>query len=257
MGKAKIMAKYRLDGRMGALLFMFILLFCAVAILGDFSFIINNVFELTGVVFSSATAETLVRIVVPVFGVILFLLVASPLRLGFERWFLLTAKGEKPKFREAFFYFSPKGIRKSIAAFIFCAVRKTAALALFLFPSACLFGVLYFSFGEGEISLYISYALLGFSLTLLLTGLSFYFYYTSRYFAYYSIIVSNEVIKPAYALDRSREITEGAYGKICFFRLSFLPWMFLCLLIFPAFYVWGYYKESKAMLSLRNDLIGT
>lgn len=255
MGKAKIMAKYRLVGKGGSLFVIFILFFISLFFLGNFSFLIKEIIKMTGLTFQSQSVETTVFAALSIIGIILFLLLVSPLRLGCERWFIKAAKGESVRLRELFYYYSPSGLKKSISAFIFCALRKTAALTLFLFPSLCLFGVLYFSFGEGEISLYISYALFGFATLLFILGLVFYFVYTARYFVYYSVIVSNKTISPQTAFDKSMEITEGAYFKLCLFRLSFLPWFLLCVLIFPAFYVWGYYKESRAMLSFRNDFL--
>lgn len=253
MGKIKAMAKYRLSGREWAVLLMFSLTVSSIFLLGNFSFLVSSAFEMGG--FTASSYNPIVTLVSAVFGVAVFLVFVPALRLGCERWFLLSAKGESVKLREIFYYFTLKGIRKSVSAYMFCFFRKSAAFALFLFPSACLFGVLYFTFSEGEISLYISYALLGFALLLFVTGMFFYFVYTARYFAYYSIIVSNKAIEPQAALDKSRAITEGAYAKICFFRLSFLLWLPVCILLLPAFWVWGYYMESKAMLSYRNDYL--
>lgn len=257
MGKIKVMSKYRLVGKTLPVFTAYILILFLSVILGNFSFLISESIKMSGFAFSGVTSEMITKSAVSVTGIILVLVIVSPLRLGCERWFLLSAKGENVKLKELFYYFTPKGILKSVSAVTYSATRKTAAFLLFLFPSFCLSGVLYFSFREGEISLYISYALLAFSIFLFVAGLCFYFVYTARYFAYYSIIVSNKTINPRLAFEKSVEITEGAYLKICFFRLSFLPWFLLCALIFPSFYVWGYYKESRAMLSLYNDKLYT
>lgn len=257
MGKIKIMAKYRLVGKTAPLFFIFSAVLVFTVILGDFSFIIGRITDYYEITFKSETAEKAVPVVSSLIGVLLFLLTVPPLRLGVESWFLKGAKGEKASFSDIFGYFSPRGIRKSVAAVLFCAFRKTLALILFLFPSLCLFGVIFFSFDDGEISLYVTYALLAAAVLLLVLGLGFYFVYSARYFAYYSIIVSNETIKAESAYEKSIEITKGAYGRLCLFRLSFLPWVLLCVLVFPAFYVWGYYKQSKVMLSFHNDRMHT
>lgn len=255
MGKIRLMAKYRLDGKWGILLIMFSITLLSALFTGDFSFIaetlsagrLNAVYE----------GINVLKISGAVVGTVLFIIFVPTIKLGCERWFLLTAKGEKPPLSELFHYLNPKGTAKSIKAFMYSVFRRAAAMTLFLFPSVCLSGVLYFSFKEGEISLYISYALLGASLLLFALGQIFYFIYTTRYFAYYPIIVSNESISASDALEKSIEITGGAYRKICLFRLSFIPWLLLCLFIIPAFYVWGYYKESKAMLVIHNGRLHT
>lgn len=255
MGKAKILAKYRLVGKTAVLFVIFSVTVVLLFLTGNFSFIISKIFDISGIFFKTKTAEISVSAVLSVFGILLFLFVYPPFCLGCERWFLLSAKGEKAGIKELFYYFTPDGFSKSISAFLFCSLKKCAALILFLFPAACLFFVLYFSLKEGEISLTISYALIICCLLLLSAGIAFYFFYSSRFFAYYDVIISNEKIKPQSAFEKSLEITEGAYGKICLFRFSFLPWLLLCMLIFPAFYVWGYYRESKTMLCLKNDLL--
>lgn len=253
MGKSKIFAKYRLIGRNTTLFFAFSAVVLSFVIFGDISYFVFGIFDRLNIVFSSFFAESAVRISVCTAGIILFLLIVSPLWLGCERWFILCAEGKRAKFRELFYYFSAAGISKSVCAVIYSTARKVSALILFLFPSACLFGVLYFSFIEGEISLYISYALFGFAVTLFLTGLCFFYIYTARYFAFYSIIITEPEIKVHNAFEKSVRLTEGAYGKISIFKLSFLPWFLLCALILPSFYVWGYYKESKAVLNLKGS----
>lgn len=255
MGKIRLMAKYRLVGKWHLLFFIFCITSFVIIFTGDFSFIAQTVVQ-AGLNFRSNRLNT-VKIVSAIMGTVLFLLVVPTIKLGCERWFLMTASGEEPRLKELFFYFSASGVRKSVGAFLFCAFHKTAALVLFLFPSVCLSGVLYFSFGEGEISLFISYAFLVSIIFLFVSGLIFYFIYTARYFAYYPVIVSNEAISPSVAFEKSVGMTCDAYRKICFFRLSFIPWLILCLMIIPAFYVWGYYKESKAMLCLHNDKLHT
>ena len=37
---------------------------------------------------------------------------------------------------------------------------------------------------------------------------------------------------------------KGKYADILFFKLGFAPWFLLCILVFPAFYVIPYYKQS-------------
>lgn len=255
MGKAKILAKYRLVGKTATLLFIFSVTLALLFLTGNFSLIISKIFGAAEIFFDTKAAEVSVSAALSVFGILLLLFIYAPFRLGCERWFLLSAKGEKAGIKEVFYYFNFQGLAKSVSAFLLCFFKKCAALILFLFPSVCLFSVLYFSLKEGEISLTVSYALSVCSLLLFLTGVLFYFFYSSRFFAYYDVIISNEKIKPQSAFEKSLEITEGAYAKICIFRLSFLPWLLLCMLIFPAFYVWGYYRESKTMLCLRNDLL--
>lgn len=255
MGKAKILAKYRLHGKSATLLFIFSLTVILLFLSGDFSFIVSNLFDTAGIFFDTRIVEISVSAALSLLGISLLLFLYAPFRLGCERWFLLNARGEKAGLKDLFYYFTPTGFTKSVSAFLFCLFKKCAAFLLFIFPCVCLSVVLYFSLEEGEISLTISYVLLAFSAFLLLTGMAFYFFYSSRFFAFYDAVIANEKIKPRTAFEKSLEITEGAYAKICLFRLSFLPWLLLSVLVFPAFYVWGYYRESKTMLCLRNDLL--
>ena len=66
------------------------------------------------------------------------------------------------------------------------------------------------------------------------------------------IIAADEALSPSEAYECSLGLVRERVGKICIFRLSFLPWWLLCIFVFPLFYVWGYYRQSLAVLAFEG-----
>lgn len=255
MGKLKIIAKMKLLGESAPLFLMFVLGVFVLFVFGNFSFIISLIIEKFGFLVSSVNAKMITELCACAVGIILFTIFAAPLKLGREKWFLMKAKGEDPSFTEIFSYFNPKGIKKSISAWCYNLFLRLSYGLVFFFPCLCLSGVLLSCMRNSETAFYVVVALFVFDVMLFILGLIFSFIYSANFFLYYYIVVSNNNIKPKRAYEKSREIASGGIKNICRFKLSFSLWWLLCIFVIPAFYVWGYYKQSGALLAYRNEYL--
>ena len=255
MGKLKIIAKMKLLGESAPLFLMFVLGFFVLFFFGNFSFIISLIIERFGLFMASMGYKMITELCACAVGIILFVIFAAPLRLGREKWFLMKAKGEEPPFSEIFSYFNPKGIKKSVSAWMYNLFLRLSYGLVFFFPFLCLSGVLFSCMRNAETAFYVVVALCVFDTILFVLGLVFSFIYSANFFLYYYIVVSNDNIKPRRAYEKSREIAGGGIKKICRFKVSFSLWWLLCIFILPAFYVWGYYKQSSALLAYRNEYL--
>lgn len=257
MGKLKLIAKSYLLGDTFAVLSVFVITLTAIVFSGDFSFIISSLLKLGFSSFRllSKENEQILKIVLSSVGIILFIIITPPLKLGVERWFFFRAAGEDTKIKDLFRYFIPSLFLRAQMGFWYATVIKSAVFIFFLFPSLCIFGVLYSSTLVGEASLAILFSLFVTDVILLLIGLSFYFIYSANWFMYYYIIVANETIKLSKAYKYSEGLMKKSNMRVCTFKLSFAPWWLLCAFIFPTFYVWGYYKQSMAVLAYRNEYL--
>lgn len=257
MGRIKIIAKSHLLGNTLPILVAFIVALSAIVISGDFSFIFSYLLRLPLIsdLVSTPFADRIARISLSVVGIVVSVLVVPPVKLGIERWFFLRAKGEQVKVGDVFYYFTLSRFLRSQGAFWYSFLIRSGVFFFFQFPALCIFGVLYTAVLQGESSytIVISLALAGMLIAAL--GLGFYFVYSADWFMYYYIIVSNDTIKLGKAYKFSTTLVKNAIGRLCLFKLSFLPWWLLCVFVFPVFYVWGYYKQSLAVLAYRNEYL--
>lgn len=257
MGKLKLIAKSYLLGDTFAVLSVFVITLTAIVFSGDFSFIITSLLELAFSNFRSLTGEKeqMLKIILSVVGIVLFIIITPPLKLGVERWFFFRAAGEKTTVKDVFRYFGISLFLRGQMSFWYASIIKSAVFIFFQFPALCVLGVLYSSAFVGEASFAILLSLFITGVILSLIGLSFYFLYSENWFMYYYIIVANETIKLSKAYKYSEGLMKKSHVRVCAFKLSFAPWWLLCIFIFPAFYVWGYYKQSMAVLAYRNEYL--
>lgn len=83
-----------------------------------------------------------------------------------------------------------------------------------------------------------------------LAGFGFYLVFIQRYSKSWFYLACYKDFTAADAIAESIKRTKGRYADILFFKLGFAPWFLLCVLIFPAFYVIPYYKQSITCLFL-------
>lgn len=103
-----------------------------------------------------------------------------------------------------------------------------------------------FNNGYGKkLGVYILKALFTYLWTLLFFIPGIIFQYSSRYA--YQIMCDNPNIKPMQAIKLSRKIVQGNRMELFMLDLSFLPWMLLCVFLFPAIYVMPYYYTTDAL----------
>ncbi len=257
MGKLKIIAKSHMLSRTAPILCTFSVCISAWFFSGNFSFFVS--YFLNSSLFENSSLEENVKsaviIISSLIGIILTVALCAPLKVGRERWFILNAKGEKPKFHEIFFYFRKGRFFKSVFAVLYAESIKFAAAAVFFFPSVCLFGILYYCIFYHATAFAIILCLIIAEILLITVGSAFMFIYSGEFLMYYPIIISNRKVTPFRALSYSRAMTSPVLLKIAVFRLSFFPWWLLSLGVFPAFYCWGYYKQSLSELAYRNEYL--
>lgn len=254
MGKLKILAKSHMLSKTAPIFCTFSVCLSVLVFTGNFSLFVSYIVS-EFAVFNNISVKNAIIVISSVIGIVLLIFLCAPLRLGRERWFMMNAKGENPKFKEIFFYFSKGKFFRSIGAWLYVIIIKLASASVFFFPAICLFGVLYYC---------VAYYTTAFPIILCLTiadgllfvlGAVFMFVYSGEFILYYPIIVSNETITFARALTYSKKMTSPVLLKISIFRLSFAPWWLLCLTVIPTFYCWGYYKQAVCELAYRNEYL--
>ena len=154
--------------------------------------------------------------------------------------------------------FSSYRVRKSFGAIkitLAVQLRKFLITFLFLLPCVAVGGYLVFALSQGIgqlifISLSVSSIVLG------ITGFFFSFVFCQRYFLAPYLYFENEPCKANEVVALSGKIMEKKCFETAMLKLSFFPWWLLCVLIFPAVYVYPYYKLSisfKAITILTNN----
>lgn len=103
---------------------------------------------------------------------------------------------------------------------------------------------------KGTISLRSAFVFFSGMLVLVLAGLGFYLVYTQRYSKSWFYLACYKDFSVSDAISESIKRTRNKCADILFFKLGFVPWFLLCILIFPAFYVVPYYKQSITCLFL-------
>ncbi len=177
-----------------------------------------------------------------------------PLSVGRDVWFYENSKKNRLGVRKLFSYYSPKKSPAAVRLMILIHIKKLLITLLFLIPAATIGTYLVMSLGEGIgrkliVTLAVSFVLL------LLSGLFFSFIFSQRYFLAPYLFYENEPCRVRDIVSLSAKIMENRCFQTAFLRLSFVPWMLLYVLLFPAVYVYPYYKLSlsfKAITILNN-----
>lgn len=256
MNKLKLVAKSHMISKTAPILLTFLLCVSVLIFCGDFSLLTSYLLDITNVNRAlSQVSRTTLSMIASVVGLTSLVLLAAPLRLGRERWFMLNAKGEHPKIGELFYYFNFNRYARCLLAWGYSWIVKLSSAAVFFFPSFCLTLVLYYCVFYFSTAFTLIVCLAVTDVILFVIGLGFMFVYNGECLVYYPIIVSNETVRPHQAYSYSKAMTTPVLAKLSVFRLSFAPWWLLCLLVFPSFYVWGYYKQSLAELAYRNEYL--
>lgn len=103
---------------------------------------------------------------------------------------------------------------------------------------------------NNAVSLRAAYAVLAGVSVLAAAGLIFYFIFTQRYSKSMFYLACYKDFTAGDAIRESVRRTQNKLSDIFFFKLSFAPWMLLCVGILPALYVIPYYKQSVTCLFL-------
>lgn len=85
---------------------------------------------------------------------------------------------------------------------------------------------------------------------LAVAGLGFYLLYTQRYSKSMFYLACYKDFTVTEAISESIKRTKDKCADILFFKLGFVPWFLLCVLVLPVVFVVPYYKQSITCLFL-------
>lgn len=154
----------------------------------------------------------------------LFLLVASPLKIGMHRFFLQSTRGEKPKFRVAFLYYT--SLKQ-----VFGSVLLTLSIAILtLLWGVLLFGVplllLWFSPTLGPLATIIGMPLYVLAIPTILIMIAPY--------ALAPFLFAEDTRRGAFgSIQMAIRRVRGVRFELALFQFTFLPWRIMVLLTYP------------------------
>lgn len=168
--------------------------------------------------------------------------VKYPMRNYTWEWFISRASGTAPpRVKNSFL---PRRAFAGVRLGITMLLLKVGIAAAFLLLPTAAAGLLALRIVSRPMSLPVLITLTAaVSLSLIIGAL--FAAYTVQYYscASYCFAACPGITVRA-ALSMSRSNMRGRCLGMLMFKLSFLPWLLLCVLIFPAGYVWTYYKQS-------------
>ncbi len=224
-----------------------------------FSIFLNNTFVLGEFVANLPSVSTYVSPIVKT-GLLVFIGFVSyfwlvPFNYGRDIWFYENARKNKLPLRKLFVFYNVKRSFGAIKLTFLVQVRKLSVMLIFLVPAMAVGGYLLYSLKEGIgqllfITLSVSFLLLA------VTGFFFSFVFSQRYFLAPYLYFENEPCGANDVIKLSAKIMENKCFETAMLKLSFFPWWLLCALLFPAVYVYPYYKLSisfKALTLLTNN----
>lgn len=197
--------------------------------------------------FLPVSFEDYFLIIFPAMSLLLAIAAISPLRLRLQIKHLLLARGINPSQR---IDMGISGMLKACEMCVCLFFIKLFWFAVFeAIPiSASAFFVIYNA--KKAVSLRAAFIFFSGMLILALAGFGFYLLFTQRYSKSMFYLACYKDFTVSEAISESVKRTKGKLADILFFKIGFAPWFLLCVLIFPAFYVIPYYKQSVTCLFL-------
>ncbi len=247
IGHLKLQSKYLLAGsNLNSIFLMFISLVAA-SICGGICTGTQFLLEMDSInsalLSKWAYLPAVIKLILAVIFLVCAILLLTPLRTGREAWFLSTAGGKKPKASRILFWYKPSNAFKSARFWCCLTLLRLMWAFVFLSPGLILFTVCWVMLTKNTIEVNLLIALLCSGSAAILIGSVFFLIASQRYFLSSLNLAKNPRTGIIYSIKKSTAQTEGQCLKIFLFKLSFLPWFMLCVLIFPAAYVWPYYKQ--------------
>lgn len=212
-----------------------------------FSVFFNNTFILGEIAYAFVQlpqfSSPLVRFGFMVLIGIVSYVAVLPFNYGRDIWFYENAKKNKLSLKTLFSYYRVKKSSGAIKILFSVQIRKLFVTLLFIVPSMAVGAYLLYALRDGigelmMLSLAVSFFLL------LLTGLFFSFVYCQKYILAPYLFYENEGCGAREIISFSSKIMENRCFDTAMFKLSFFPWYLLYILVFPAVYVYPYYKTS-------------
>ena len=170
----------------------------------------------------------------------------SPLKIGVQAWLERTRQGKKTGSAAIMYWYSAHRAAKAARMCAALFALRTVWAFVFLSPGILLVaGCVWTSF-RTKVSASALAALLCGGVALCVCGLVFYGITVQRYMLAEKILALAPQAKVSDAIYASVDILQGSCRKAAALKISFLPWMLGCALIFPAIYAVPYYRQTSA-----------
>lgn len=186
-------------------------------------------------------------VIFPAVTLLLSLAAIAPLRLRLQIKHLLLARGINPSQRIGI---GLSGMLKSCEMCVCLFFLKLCLLAVFEAIPIISSAIFIYHNIRNAVSLRAAFIFFSGMTILALAGFGFYLLFTQRYSKSMFFLACYKDFTVAEAISESVRRTKGRCADILFFKLGFVPWFLLCLLVFPAFFVIPYYKQSVTCLFL-------
>ena len=177
----------------------------------------------------------------------LFVAVFAPLRLVLQIKLLMNARGLRAGAR---FDIGFSGVLKACELSIRLFFVKLFWFAVFEAVPVMSGALFVYGNYRSTVSLKAAYTVLAGLSLLVFAGLFFYGVFIQRYSKSMFFLACYKDFTAGDAIAESVRRTRGKLTDIFCFKLSFVPWILLCISILPAFYVFPYYKQSLTCLYL-------
>lgn len=137
------------------------------------------------------------------------------------------------------------------------SVLKFIEIAVFEFLPFSALTVLYFSLKGNGVSRKVFYVVITGTVLLAVTGFFFWLISVQKYSRARLLLAAYPDITVTDALKLSVAGMSGRLLSAVRFKFSFLPWIFLCVFIFPLIFVIPYYNQSVTCFLLTDDAFFT
>ena len=174
----------------------------------------------------------------------LIILLLCAFRSGTDRYYLKKALGENVRGREVFFYLKPRNIFSLFRFYLGSWARRLAVIALCFLPCLAVTLSLVYYISYGRASLTVCTVLFFAVLVFAFNGFVYFFRFNSFFFLARFCFASGQFTSVKEIFSFSYKQIEGRRSQVLMKRLGFIPWFLSCVLVFPAFFVRAYYRES-------------
>ncbi len=186
-------------------------------------------------------------VIFPAISLLLSITVIAPLRLQLQIKHLFLARGINPSYKSRI---GLSGMLKACEMCICLFFIKLFWFAVFeALPVAASALFIYYN-TQKAVSLRAAFIFFSGMFILALASFGFYLLYTQKYSKSMFYLACYKDFSVSDAIAESVKRTRNKCADILFFKLGFVPWLLLCVLVFPAFFVIPYYKQSVTCLFL-------
>ena len=186
-------------------------------------------------------------VIFPAASLIASIAAISPIRLKLQIKHLLLARRNKNPQKATI---GVSGILKSCEMCVCLFFLKLFWLAVFEAIPIISSAIFIRHNIRNAVSLKAAFVFFSGMIILSIAGFGFYLLFTQRYSKSMFYLACYEDFTVTDAIGESIKRTKNKCADILFFKLGFAPWFLLCALIFPAFFVVPYYKQSITCLFL-------